>query len=84
MEIAYKRSFIGAIIFFIDFDAVPEMAGTTGKKKSKKSGSKKSGMKKAQSMMSKAAKAWNASDKTGKYTTFIKKYFKEHGSKKKK
>jgi len=60
------------------------MAGTAGKKKSKKSGSKKSGaLKKAQGMMSKAAKAWNSSDKKGKYTAFIKKYFKEHSSKKK-
>lgn len=54
---------------------------TDKKKKSKtksKSKSKSSGRKKANTMMAAAAKAWNKSDKKGKYTAFVKKYFKEH------
>jgi hypothetical protein len=43
-------------------------------KKAKKSGSKK----KATSTMAACAKAWNKSDKKGKYTSFVKKYFKDH------
>ncbi len=53
------------------------MAGT---KKTKTSGkSKKTGGKtKAQSMMKKCAEAWHKSDKKGKYTAFVKKFFREH------
>lgn len=40
----------------------------------KKTKSKKSS--KATSTMKQAAKAWNASSKRGKYTDFVKKFFK--------
>lgn len=42
---------------------------------------KSAGMKKAQTLMSKAARAWNASSKKGKYTAFVKKFFKDHKKK---
>lgn len=48
------------------------------KKKSKSKSKSKKGTKKATSMMKECAKAWNKSDKKGKYTAFVKKYFKEH------
>lgn len=49
---------------------------TKTKKPKSKSKSKKTI--KATSMMKDCAKAWQKSDKKGKYTSFVKKYFKEH------
>ncbi len=48
------------------------------KKKSKSTTKKKKtgGKKKATSTMAKCAKAWNKSSKSGKYTDFVKKFFK--------
>lgn len=52
------------------------MAGTSKKAKSTK---KKSGKtKKATNTMKECAKAWNKSDKKGKYTSFVKSFFKKH------
>jgi len=51
------------------------MAEKTKKRKSTK---KKSGKSKATSTMKDAAKAWNKSDKRGKYTSFVKAFFKKH------
>lgn len=55
----------------------------TEKKKSTKKTKGTKSLVKAQSMMKKCAKAWNASEKKGKYTDFVRKYFKEHKNKKK-
>ncbi len=49
-------------------------------KKGKKKSGKKSSAKqvKAQNKLAKCAEAWQKSSKTGKYTAFVKKWFKEH------
>lgn len=51
---------------------------TEKKPKSKKSKKTKKSKSSAPQMMKACAKAWKASDKKGKYTSFVKKYFKEH------
>lgn len=51
---------------------------TEKKKKSTTKKKKTGGKKKATNTMAACAKAWNKSDKKGKYTAFVKKYFKEH------
>lgn len=51
------------------------MTTKTKKPTKKKTGSKKN---KAPNMMKDCAKAWNKSDKKGKYTSFVKAYFKKH------